>query len=1491
MIYNKVIELSLVCGLMIGLSGCGSSDSTVDVTPSATPTVNPTANPTTVPTSTPTPSSSRDTTAPKITIKGKNPVRVVENRIYKDLGATAFDDVDGKVEVKSYGIINTAKIGTYKIVYKAVDKSGNEANATRVVEVVAEETTSYTPPTPIKNYYITPVNLTPTDKIGQAKEGVDFISGQALFKSLEAKSATSKLQFSKVYKSFDDINKSMGTFSTEFDSYVDAELPIRIKSSNYLSAKEACEKGWNDIDSKAFRGLLQNTRAIYNEKNTLCDIYDKNEIVASLLTRHKVDGISKKLHTLTEPNGTAHVFYEEDGKWMSNTKSPIDFRETSTGFLVSKTNDKAEYVTYDKKGKLSTVVINGQVVSLEYDSKDRLISLTDPYKKRIKLYYNEKNFISTIESPDETNSTYVYNEKGQLISSIASDGTSTKFTYTDSGDLSGVVNVLGLTVKTYSYDTEGKTIKTAELGGKNTINIQYDVGETVVKKTTGEVKYKYKVINSLLKPTSIKTDEGTTVVSYDSHGYPKEVVDNRGIITKTTYNEAGLLVSKVTNAQTSDEQTILKSYGKEFRKATKIVAEGVVTFREYDTDGKIVKKIVGSVSGKQQKLSRQDLSRFSKTMLKSSTGLDTAITSYKYDKYGKRLETTKPNGAVVKGEYDANGNSNKRTDALGFSSETLEFDKAGRPIKTKDKNGVISTMTYNSAGKLVASTTQGQTTTYEYDVTGFNTKVVYPTGLVVTNSYDLANKTETTQNNRGEKTVNYYDLEKNLLKTEIFKDDILVSKSESKYDSKNRVIETIDALGNKTSFKYNDKGEKVSTTDAMGRETKFVYNKKGQLTQEINPDGKVTTYEYNSHGQKSKVITPNGAEFGFEYDALGRVVKKTNPDRGTTEYTYDVSGNILTETDAKGNRKSYTYDIANRKTSISYSADASLNESYEYDQGENAKGKLTKITDSSGSISFEYDIEGHVITKIQEIDSKTFTTHYSYDEQGKLTSVTYPSGKIVSYSFNGQGDVISLSIDGTLYISDIKNNQNGLLSYTYADGSKHSRVYDANGRLERLIYPNYTEEVGYNVVNNITNISNNDNNQTFNYDVLNRLINYRNLTDGEYQNFGYDGNGNRLTQNQEVNRTRGFSYMVNSNLLQNIKYYHRVDENRTEITKDINYTYDKMGNIIKDDKHTYNYDGRNRLTTIDSNVTYQYNNNNRRVSKTVNGIITYFIYEGHKLMGEYDKDGNVIKEYFYLGNTPIAMRDSTETYNIYSDHLNTPRRVTNSKNKTVWKWESTPFGETAPTGSLEFNLRFAGQYFDNETGTHYNINRDYNPVTGRYIQSDPIGLDGGFSTFVYVNGNPVMLVDLEGLFGGTAEASEPRAEEEKSYEELVKQIWRDIKYCNKVPSDIRNLIGTIVRIVYSDSFYHNGHYVRGITAKYHEGITSSQNTATIYIMRTVFEEKPFNYTTKKNRLVFTTFHELQHNRRTNYGPRNTHPESFNKEYRRQANNFHGCNGW
>lgn len=107
---------------------------------------------------------------------------------------------------------------------------------------------------------------------------------------------------------------------------------------------------------------------------------------------------------------------------------------------------------------------------------------------------------------------------------------------------------------------------------------------------------------------------------------------------------------------------------------------------------------------------------------------------------------------------------------------------------------------------------------------------------------------------------------------------------------------------------------------------------------------------------------------------------------------------------------------------------------------------------------------------------------------------------------------------------------------------------------------------------------------------------------------------------------------------------------------------------------------------------------------------------------------------------------------LHVDHLNTPRTGTDEFRSVVWSWESEPFGNspaTASIGSQGFvvavNLRFPGQQFDAETGLHYNYFRTYDPSTGRYIQSDPIGLAGGLNAYGYVENNPISFIDPLGL--------------------------------------------------------------------------------------------------------------------------------------------------
>ncbi|BBB62715.1 hypothetical protein UNDKW_4442 [Undibacterium sp. KW1] len=123
---------------------------------------------------------------------------------------------------------------------------------------------------------------------------------------------------------------------------------------------------------------------------------------------------------------------------------------------------------------------------------------------------------------------------------------------------------------------------------------------------------------------------------------------------------------------------------------------------------------------------------------------------------------------------------------------------------------------------------------------------------------------------------------------------------------------------------------------------------------------------------------------------------------------------------------------------------------------------------------------------------------------------------------------------------------------------------------------------------------------------------------------------------------------------------------------------------------------------------------------------------------------------------PVAVTANTpKAYDIHADHLNTPRVITDATGTEVWRWDSAPFGETLPNEQpasqptkFVFNQRFPGQYYDQETGLHYNYHRDYDPQTGRYVESDPIGLNGGINTYGYVKARPLTLSDRLGLQAG-----------------------------------------------------------------------------------------------------------------------------------------------
>ena len=195
----------------------------------------------------------------------------------------------------------------------------------------------------------------------------------------------------------------------------------------------------------------------------------------------------------------------------------------------------------------------GQTTTLNYSPRGELISIIDPFGEKIELVY-QRGMLTEAKSYDGTSVNYVYNADKQLSTVTYEDGTSTTYSYNAKGDLENIKDSNGLVTKTLTYDSEGKAISTAGINGVNKTEFDYANEKTIVSALTGETDYHFRVLNSKLLTTKRVTDEGISSITYDSHGYPILSTNKFGIITKTTYDEEGLLVTKTTDADTADQK-------------------------------------------------------------------------------------------------------------------------------------------------------------------------------------------------------------------------------------------------------------------------------------------------------------------------------------------------------------------------------------------------------------------------------------------------------------------------------------------------------------------------------------------------------------------------------------------------------------------------------------------------------------------------------------------------------------------------------------------------------------------------------------------------------------------------------------------------------------------------------------------------------------------------------------------------------------------------
>jgi len=1050
----------------------------------------------------------------------------------------------------------------------------------------------------------------------------------------------------------------------------------------------------------------------------------------------------------------------------------------------------------------------GRMTSHTYDANNRLHIIIAPFGHTLTFGYNASGRIATVTTPDSQVISYIYDTNNNLTCVAYPDGTVKLYHYEKatlphhltgisyaSGNCSNTTNVIRYA--TYDYDTNGKAIRTEHAQTDNgsaqeRFTLNYDSAtQTTVTDAVGTQEVMTFNTNLGVKNlvSKVNQSDGKSVQQvFDLNNNLTCMKDEENRVTTYTYSAINQKLS-MTEGLTGDCTNPVNVPG-----VTR------TTNYEYISPTLDLPRFIRrpSVAAGQT---------FETEMVYGDAGhpnLPTQIVQRGYTPAGSSVSRTVTLGYNASGQVNsingprtdvtdvttleyyectsggACGQLKRVTNALGHVTTYDQYDANGRLLQMTDPNGLRTRYTYDARGRAQTITRtpvsgSAAITQYSYTPWGDVSQVIDPDGVVLNYQYDAAQDLRFVVDAAGNYIHYKYDLKGNRTGGDTYDLSGVLTRSVGyAYDLRNRLSQ-INLAGDITQMVHDTVGNLTSETDPNNHGTTHQYDALNRLFKTVNALSQETSYSQDVDDRPTTVTDPNGLSTQYQYADLGNLLKEISPDRSTTTYSYDAAGNVLTVKDARNITTTYAYDALNRVT-LQQSSDASTPR-YNYYYDTCFKGALCWIQQNNTfHLYFGYDGLGRQNYQLNATGATWLYNVTAYSPGGRLTSLTYPSGRTVDYQYDALGRVsqVGTTANGatTILAKNFMYQPFGpVQSFLFG----HNRSYWTSlDQAYRPVYqfsgPRY-KYATYDPAGNLKSLTDiNSTSQTFDYSALNELTSASDTQAGSYGSLSYSylPNGNREQEIRNGTATT-YYYYDNTNRL-----YHAGNSDWRLM--------DAAGNTTwSNGLWGVSYDGYGRLLSSSrAQSSYGYNAFNQRTRKTAGGVTSSFLYgpRGELL---YETDGTNDKIYVYLTEMPLARIDNnSQIYYYHTDHLGTPQLMTNSAGAAVWKATYDPFGWAMVTvNTITNNLRLAGQYFDAETGLHYNWHRYYDPKTGRYIQFDPVGIvrsigqaqmptlpkelkqqlnvpwpdevieSGLNQPYAYADNNPLRWTDPSGLSSGT----------------------------------------------------------------------------------------------------------------------------------------------